>query len=61
VALSDQEFADSGLEVAAHSLQLLTATVQAAAPKIIVHEVEDTAVQPQAVAGMPNVGDTGSV
>ncbi|MGA2363968.1 MAG: glycogen debranching protein GlgX [Steroidobacteraceae bacterium] len=61
VARSDQECADSGLEVAAHSLQLLTATVQAPAPKIIVHELEDTAVQPQAVASMLNVDDTGSV
>jgi glycogen operon protein len=61
VALSDHELTDSVIEVAAHSLQLLTATLLAATPTLIVHDPEDTAVQPQAVAGMPNVGDTGSV
>jgi hypothetical protein len=60
-ALADRDLDRPQVEVAAHSLQLLTATVQAPAPKIIVHELEDTAVQPQAVASMLNVDDTGSV
>jgi glycogen operon protein len=59
-ALSDQKLGESSIEVAAHSLQLLTATVHAAVPKLIVHAPEDTAVQPQALAGMPNVRDTSS-
>jgi len=46
-ALVDRDLDTSQLEVAPHSVQLLTSVVEAASPEGVVHTVGDTAVQPQ--------------
>jgi hypothetical protein len=45
-AMIDREIDRPQLEVAPHSLQLLTALVEAPSPASGVHSVSDTAVQP---------------
>jgi hypothetical protein len=49
LALADIVLKDARIQVEAHSVQLLTATVAAASPKVAVHDPSDTAVQPQAL------------
>ncbi|MGA2023285.1 MAG: glycogen debranching protein GlgX [Steroidobacteraceae bacterium] len=49
LALADIVLKDARIQVEAHSVQLLTATVAAASPKVAVHDPSDTAVQPLAL------------
>jgi glycogen operon protein len=46
-ALADRDLDRPQVEVAAHSLQLLTAVVEAPTPEGVVHTAGDTAIQPQ--------------